>query len=383
MFIQGVYDCHPPQNRAVEMLSKNTTYMSRLDHLRFFAAFLVLIYHWHAWTMITGHDDGISLSIIKEGETGVSLFMVLSGFILTHISMGREINYRHFIYNRFLRIYPLYVFVLFVDAYSNNRAMDFFSFIQYLAPFNNLHGQHLPKFAQMWTIAVEFQFYLIFPFLVTFLFRYGARYIVAIVVLAVFVRSYCYLADGSVRDAAYWTILGRIDQFCVGMLAAIVYAGGGRVFARKFALPLGFVLIYAWIFFFEKITGGGYYADGAEFRAVWIVSPTLEAIVWSTFVLAYLQHPWKMPASVDRSLAFLGATSFSIYTWHWPLLKLIDKHPQIAAFHTWIQNFMFIIFPVVMMISIFSYYVIELPFLSARRTYVSQPREMKEAPEVA
>lgn len=66
--------------------------------------------------------------MIKEGYGGVSLFMVLSGFILTTICFGKEIDYRSFVFNRFLRIYPLYILFVFAAVFSGGRGVDFFPF---------------------------------------------------------------------------------------------------------------------------------------------------------------------------------------------------------------------------------------------------------------
>jgi len=84
------------------MLSYNTEYYPRLDHLRFFAAMIVVI----------GHSLSLPFNI---GHSGVTLFFVLSGFIFTLITNGGEkkIDYKKFIYNRILRIYPLFIFLSF------------------------------------------------------------------------------------------------------------------------------------------------------------------------------------------------------------------------------------------------------------------------------
>jgi peptidoglycan/LPS O-acetylase OafA/YrhL len=365
------------------MISKNTTYVSRLDHLRFFAALLVFVYHWHAWTMIRQHTGGLLFSLVREGEMGVSLFMVLSGFILTRITIGKKVIYRYFILNRIIRIYPMYIFVLIVAAYSGDRAMDMAEFIQYLLPINNLHNMYIPKFEQMWTVAVEFQFYLLFPLLVAFLSKFGIKYIFGLISIMVMARLFIFLADGAVRDAAYWTILGRLDQFCIGMLAAKLYLRRAKVFSFCIALPLSIVAVYVWIYIFEDVTGGGYYGVGSENRIAWIVSPSIDAIVWSALVLAYLSAPWNFPKWTDSALAFLGSISFSMYAWHYPILRLVDRHPHFAPFNSWFQNFALVLLPVVILVSTLSYFVIERPFLGMRVRYLrnSAPSQLDESGE--
>jgi peptidoglycan/LPS O-acetylase OafA/YrhL len=62
------------------MRSGNTAYIERLDHLRFFAAVLVLLFH--SWLLTGGATRGIlQIQIINQGQIGVQLFMLISGFI--------------------------------------------------------------------------------------------------------------------------------------------------------------------------------------------------------------------------------------------------------------------------------------------------------------
>ena len=85
------------------MRSGNTAYIERLDHLRFFAAALVLLFH--AWLLAGGETRDIrQFPIINEGHVGVHLFMVISGFILAVISHDKQLSAPRFYLNRALRI---------------------------------------------------------------------------------------------------------------------------------------------------------------------------------------------------------------------------------------------------------------------------------------
>src|SRR5215218_7961165 len=121
------------------MKSANSSYIPTVDHIRAFAATLVLFQHSHAF--IGGRlafGPGGSLdevravtpldAIVIEGHTGVSLFMVLSGFIFTHIAYGRKVRYAPFLLNRFLRIYPLVIAIFalaFVVKYPEVSPLGF------------------------------------------------------------------------------------------------------------------------------------------------------------------------------------------------------------------------------------------------------------------
>ncbi|MEW6394285.1 MAG: acyltransferase family protein [Pseudomonadota bacterium] len=111
--------------QGTKMQSPNRTYNLEADELRGAAALLVFFYHsinsgissvmqTAKWPM----SSNPFVSIIYEGHTGVSLFMVLSGYILSSGTFGREIQYFGFLKNRILRIFPLMIVVLVFSLYT-------------------------------------------------------------------------------------------------------------------------------------------------------------------------------------------------------------------------------------------------------------------------
>jgi peptidoglycan/LPS O-acetylase OafA/YrhL len=353
------------------VISKNTAYLSRLDHLRFFAALLVAAYHFHGGPALTASLNPLTV-FVKEGEAGVSLFMVLSGFILTIIAFGKELDYKKFVYNRFIRIYPLYLTMIFIAAYASNRTVDFVQFLQLMSPIANVgHFMGSIKFPHLWTIAVEFQFYLIFPFFVGFVSKYGVRYVLGVILLALSVRTMVFIRDTTVIDAAYSTIVGRIDQFCVGMLMAIIFRSRGRLFSSPIALVLSVIGVYLWFVLFSKITQGGYYGEASAYSPIWIISPTIEALVWGGCAFAYLQQKWQMPRLLDRALCYLGGISFSMYAWHFPIVQIYGRLTSGLEI-SWYWIFLFLVLPTIIAVSSISYYIIEKPFFSLRTSYVKR-----------
>lgn len=352
------------------MLSKNTAYLSRLDHLRFFAALLVAAYHFHGGPALVASLNPLTV-FVKEGETGVSLFMVLSGFILTIISFGKDIDYKKFVYNRFIRIYPLYLTMIFIAAYASNRTVDFSQLIQLISPLANIgHVMGSTKFPHLWTIAVEFQFYLIFPFFVGFAFRYGARYVLGMILLAISIRAMLYIRDTTVIDAAYSTIVGRIDQFCIGMLTAMIYKSKKQWLSSPAALIVCASLTYLWFVLFSKFTKGGFYGDASAYSPVWIISPTIEALVWAALALAYLQQKWELPSAANKTLCYLGGISFSMYAWHFPIVQLLGRLAPEYLGMPWYWTFLILVLPTIIAASSLSYYLIERPFFNFRTSYV-------------
>lgn len=101
------------------MQSRNVAYLEKLDHLRFYAATLVLLYHTNVDVWPITAQPWFKIPLIEHGHTGVPLFMVISGMILTIIANDKEIDTGRFYWNRFLRIYPLYVFIVSLGYFAS------------------------------------------------------------------------------------------------------------------------------------------------------------------------------------------------------------------------------------------------------------------------
>ena len=148
------------------------SYIPQLDGLRAFAVFLVLIWHWEP-------SDHV-LNTLPTGLIGVNVFFVLSGFLITKILIKHKFtdNISHtiksFVIRRALRIFPIYYLVIFATLFSpilSSEAIEnhFEYFFFYLSNIYFYLKQGWEGIAShLWTLAVEEQFYLFWPFLVLF-----------------------------------------------------------------------------------------------------------------------------------------------------------------------------------------------------------------------
>lgn len=145
-------------------------YMPQLDGLRFFAVAGVMVGHWLIYPAMS--DVG---PILASG--GVNLFFVLSGFLITQILIDSKMNMdsspgfvlQQFYIRRFLRIFPLYYLVLILGwmakVPSNNT--NFAWFFTYTTNVVAAMKQgDCGYFTHLWSLAVEEQFYILFPFVV-------------------------------------------------------------------------------------------------------------------------------------------------------------------------------------------------------------------------
>jgi peptidoglycan/LPS O-acetylase OafA/YrhL len=138
---------------------------------------------------------------------------------------------------------------------------------------------------------VEAQFYILFPFLLLFAQRYGVKYLLGLIFLFVGTRLLVYIHTGQVRDLAYLTIFGRMDQFLLGMLTGIVVASG-KPADRAVALILGLLGMLSLLAFYSWFNiNGGWAEIGDRYPWVWVIIPGIEACCFATLIIGYLAMP--------------------------------------------------------------------------------------------
>lgn len=364
----------------------NQGYLPALDHLRILAAALVLLFHgvhfiWHDLQFGGAYNPAnwpvgatIAQSVAIEGHTGVSLFFVLSAFIFTVLLYDSRIDYVGFIRNRFLRTYPLFLLVLLIGLLSNISNFDVLPLLKSLFFMGNLPSAFNGGVFTFvtWSIAIEWQFYLVFPFLIWLIRPHPWAWLLGLVIAMIVVRFVVWQNVEDLRQLAYWTMVGRFDQFLIGMIAGVYYK---KYFVPSIKLDVvavvSSVLLVLLLSTFNRLGGGGttgYY---------WVLWPSIEALFWSVFCVSYLSIANRINKHVSVFLSGLGAISYSIYLSHFPIISLfmeyewdrvlVTQQPMTTA----IVNTVVVIFPVVIGFSLISYLLIEKPILKFKRKYSS------------
>lgn len=205
-----------------------------LTTIRFIAALWVFLFHIHIrWPLSLGH---FCENIINQGAIGMSLFFVLSGFILTYnyYDQDPEKNYKQFIIRRLARIYPVYVVVgllmLFVSPLRGSVVdilLIIFSDIFLLQAwfpvmFNTWNNN------ATWSLSVELFCYCLFPFILTKILNLSSK-------AKIIVCAACYVLcvlPGLVYNAlepkplmaeVYALPIYRLPEFILGMLAGLLF----------------------------------------------------------------------------------------------------------------------------------------------------------------
>jgi peptidoglycan/LPS O-acetylase OafA/YrhL len=348
------------------MESQNINYFERLDHLRFFAAALVIFFH--SWLMVGGVSrDIIQVAIISQGHIGVPFFMVISGFILTIISHNKSINSLNFFLNRILRIYPLFIFVILLGYFATpdpRPSTTLLEFFLAVTPFSNISRMVYGQYGgQFWSIAVELQFYLLFPFIHSLVKKRGAIFLFSIIIFFVFIRAIIFFINGSVYDLAYFSIFGCLDAFLIGQLTGTLFAAGSIKYSPIFQKYFKYFLLALLVIAVQLAERFGWFAKESK---SWIVLIDVLSIFFGIFILVYLND--KTSSQLSKFFAGLGRISYSLYAWHILVIVLLMKL-GLSSVHPYLFGTITLLVSCV--ISMVSYHLIELPFLYKRVKYAS------------
>ncbi|MGE6738518.1 acyltransferase family protein, partial [Streptomyces sp. NPDC059900] len=380
------------------MRSSNRQYLVSVDHLRAYAAVLVLLCHGtqiispflrettdsdpRAW-LYTENPLG---TLVLEGHTGVALFMVLSGFIFTIGTLGKDVHYGRFLGNRVLRIFPLYIALIILGVGAHKQGADLLAVVQSLAGLGNLPGSlDLGAVSKMWwAIAVELQFYLLFPLFSRMLTKHGPTALFKLLAAIAVIRTLVWAsATGSinVNSMLYYSLAGRIDQFLMGMVAAWFFVHHRARFQGLVKVALATTLITGAVWAFNQTHA---FQEGHATRLLWI---DVEGALWSLVVLAYVATV-SSTGLVSRGIAKVGEISFSVYLLHYMIVTaLISRRwwieltgrPVVDACITAAAA----VLPITLAAAVVTFHGIERPFLRWRRAYLlpdQQPKAPAEAP---
>lgn len=368
------------------MKSSNREYLASVDHIRAFAALLVVTYHgaqlFSAALRTPPHFQWLysanpALTVIFEGHTGVALFMVLSGFIFTVGTLGHEVSWTRFMANRVLRIYPLLVLLAFIGMAAQLSVFSPSGFLLVLAGLTRLPGAtELGAISAMfWAVGIEMQFYLIFPLLNRILTRFGLAVFARLLLAVIVVRGLVWLVTAGAHDATsmlYYTIAGRIDQFLLGMIGAWLFVHRRRWFQGWWKVAVVLVVAVGALWEFNQVHG---FASNADFR---LGVTDVEGAIWALAILTYVST-LRADNAATRAVAKIGELSYSTYLLHIMVLTALVN----ARWFVVVRGFdpvanallttVVVLIPLVLAVSFVTYHGVEQPFLRMRVRYLRPP----------
>ncbi|HUD23587.1 MAG TPA: acyltransferase [Acidobacteriaceae bacterium] len=293
--------------------------MPGLDALRGVAVLSVVLYHGLHWWLppsISISPGARLLSLIASpGWLGVNLFFVLSGFLITGILLDtrtRPNYWKSFYTRRVLRILPLYLVILLIlRFYSGVSWIYFVLCLFYMANFAS--ARFGLGYGPLWSLAVEEQFYLVWPFLVR---RLRPRWLAIVCLGSLFLSPLLrYLSVSRIVPmgnpySATWLVT---DNLAAGALIAILLRTPLATLSRVRSLTLGVGLLSMALLIggFRLHIMNKTTALGAAFQ------PEPFILLFSALLLLSLQygnHPRIF--RLTRPLRFYGYISYGLYLFH-------------------------------------------------------------------
>jgi len=330
-------------------IRRSSTFFPELESLRGIAILMVFFHHIDAFVLPQFYGASIKVpfllwAFVVEGNSGVSLFFVLSAFLLSlpflkQAAGGKRQSLVQFYKRRALRILPLYyAAVVFGSLFTTRQPPDLSNAIPYLVFLNSFVGYTVslaPYSDVWWSLAAEVQFYLLLPLLPLFLSSRPGR-VLGVGALVVFVYYYTafvlQLLVGSFEEqlALAISVFGRAPAFLLGIVAAsIVLRSGDRirerlaanVWVRNGGADVAFLATWtAMALLLRWVAGYGYWKAEGQALHVWHI---LEGLLWAAIVVQLLLSPLRLKTLfVNPALSRLGTLSYSIYILHVPLIVL-------------------------------------------------------------
>lgn len=354
-----------------DLTNRKDFYMSGLDGLRALAVFAVIAYH-------------LGLPFVPGGFLGVTLFFVLSGYLITDLllsewTFNKKINFKDFFVRRAKRLLPGMLFLLIcISAYITAFRPDLLANLKSaILPatffFSNWWYifQDVPYFAtfaapsllnHFWSLAVEAQFYVIWPLLLLFGQRFFKKkwlnltLIVITAVLSAVLMAILY-KPGFDPSRIYYGTDTRVFSLLLGAGLALVYPSikiAQSVPKKKTSVILdlvGFSTLLLILFMTYFITQ---YDDFLYLGGMFLFS------VASVLLIAAVANPYTIISKVlsFRPLRFIGKISYGVYLWQFPVIVITNSMVHLSEVNIALSIFQV---AVTILFATVSYYLVEKP----------------------
>lgn len=317
-------------------MKEKLIYYKNLDGLRGIAAISVLVFHFFSFEITNYVESDIYKKITELGQHGVSLFFVLSGFVITRILINNknDSNYFSSFYKRrALRIFPLYYgFLIFwffvmpfilegtnVDIIPISNQIPTYLYLQNFQWLTGLTQSGVP--GHYWSLAVEEHFYLVWPLIVYILPTRFLQSTIIIIIILTIPLKYFLLEKGVIINKI---TPARFDQILLGALLAFFefkrYFAENKVLIKKilfFSLCLVAILVLL-ILGLKSI-----YPNIKELLKYNILGLLFFAFIG--FLILYNNKHLINDFLTSNMMQYLGKISYGIYVWHIFVLKFITK----------------------------------------------------------
>ncbi len=314
-------------------------YRSDIDGLRAVAVLSVIFYHL-----------GMT-NVFKTGYIGVDIFFVISGYLITSIIYSQmlipsdkstsQFSVLDFYERRIRRILPVFFFVVFstlvlgylllVDGYLNELTNSVFSVIAIGANFHFWADQgyfaiesHFMPLLHMWSLAIEEQFYIIFPLLLAFLVKRKKAVVPILSVLTVLSFIACVIMSFHTSKTAFYWLPFRAWELLLGSLMAVLSVKKG-LDVPLLALSKNWQIQALSVFTILLLVFSVRYLE-----VLTPVFPSYIALFPCIAALLCIELGKNKESIIYKILSltpfvYIGKISYSLYLWHWVVIVFIGN----------------------------------------------------------
>ena len=321
-----------------------------LDGLRGAGMLSVLLFHAFFdsnYPAAPGSFQAFFIRFTSLGAAGMTMFFSLSGFLITGIlldSVEKPNYWKNFYVRRALRILPAYLLMLAILKLGHFVSWRFvLACLLYIGNMARLVGARSQEYGVMWTLAVEEQFYLIWPLFVRYVSRRKLLWItLAGVVLTPFFR----LALASHGIETFLNTPSNVDCIVSGALLAIllregtIHRGNVRTIYRWLALISSILLLPVLITALHGFSGRTATVLMASFKQPPILGLFAAFALWA---VARHRKDGPPPSRTLRFFVFFGDISYGLYLVHQLVFRLYDKYTAHSFLGGFNSNFSLLI----------------------------------------
>lgn len=351
-----------------------TKHIPALDALRGIAVLMVMFFHFSSSEFVSPSKLVQLIGKISVfGQTGVDLFFVLSGFLITRILLASKKDssfFRKFYIRRALRIFPLYygflIIHFFIVPIATGGKVASFSgqiwgwiFLQNM-PMTFPIGLNASP-AHFWSLAVEEHFYLIWPVILYLNPSHRLKIILCAIILMAFVSRIILIELGFM---VYYFTLCRFDALALGALLAVaeLHYDGLSEFRKPLAIAASILLVFLCVFWIV--------VGGRQSSIVQVVKFSLISLFYFSVVgyfVSISSQRNEIESLLGRFLSFTGNISFGLYVFHPMVFGLLFEYLNFKNGNYTIE--MVIGFLLSYSISLLSYNLYEKKFLRLKKYF--------------